>query len=66
MMFGRGLSEFGAVIIVAYHPMITPILIYERFNSFGLQYARPVAVIFILICLAFFLLFRLLVKKKYA
>ena len=36
MMFARGMSEFGAVIMVAYHPMITPILIYERFGAFGL------------------------------
>ena len=28
MMFARGMSEFGAVIVVAYNPMITPVLIY--------------------------------------
>jgi molybdate/tungstate transport system permease protein len=60
LMFGRGMSEFGAVVIVAYHPMITPVLIYERFGSFGLQYARPVAVIFIVICLIFFAFLRYL------
>ena len=42
MMFARGMSEFGAVVIIAYHPMIAPVLIFERFSSFGLQYARPV------------------------
>ncbi|MEA3505581.1 MAG: ABC transporter permease, partial [Bacteroidota bacterium] len=36
LMFARGMSEFGAVVIVAYHPMITPVLIYERFGAFGL------------------------------
>jgi molybdate/tungstate transport system permease protein len=51
LMFARGMSEFGAVIVVAYHPMITPVLIYERFGSFGLKYARPVSVLFILISL---------------
>lgn len=66
MMFARGMSEFGAVVIVAYHPMITPVLIYERFGSFGLQYARPVAVLFILVSLAFFIVLRFLSKKKYA
>jgi len=64
MMFARGMSEFGAVIIVAYHPMITPILIFERFGNFGLQYARPVAAVFILVCLVFFVLLRMLVKEK--
>ncbi len=59
MMFARGLSEFGAVLIVAYHPMITPILIYERFTSFGLSYARSVAVLFLAICLLVFIVLRL-------
>jgi len=64
MMFARGMSEFGAVIIIAYHPMITPILIFERFNAFGLKYARPVAVLFIIVCLLFFIMMRLLTKEK--
>jgi molybdate/tungstate transport system permease protein len=64
MMFARGLSEFGAVVIVAYHPMITPVLIYERFGTFGLKYARPVSVVFILVCLVFFILLRSLSKDK--
>ncbi len=64
LMFARGMSEFGAVIIIAYHPMVTPVLIYERFNSFGLAYARPVSVIFILVSLSFFILLRLLSNKK--
>ena len=64
MMFARGMSEFGAVIIIAYHPMITPILIFERFNAFGLKYARPVAVVFISICLIFFVVLRLFSKER--
>ena len=64
LMFARGMSEFGAVIIVAYHPMITPVLIYERFGAFGLKYARPVSVLFILISLAVFILLRALAKEK--
>ena len=64
MMFARGMSEFGAVVIVAYHPMITPVMIYERFGAFGLKYARPVALIFIAVCLVFFVLLRLISNKK--
>jgi molybdate/tungstate transport system permease protein len=64
MMFARGLSEFGAVVIVAYHPMITPVMIYERFGAFGLKYARPVSVVFILVCLVFFIFLRMLSKDK--
>lgn len=58
MMFSRGMSEFGAVVIIAYHPMVAPVLIYERFSSFGLQYARPVAVLLIAISVIFFLIMR--------
>ena len=64
LMWARGMSEFGAVLIIAYHPMITPVLIYERFGAFGLKYARPVAVLFIAVCLIFFVVLRLLAKGK--
>lgn len=64
LMFARGMSEFGAVIMVAYHPMITPILIYERFGAFGLKYARPVSVLFIMISLAVFIALRMLARNN--
>ena len=64
LMFARGMSEFGAVVIVAYHPMIAPVLIWERFGAFGLHAARPVAVLFILISLAFFILLRFIARDR--
>jgi molybdate/tungstate transport system permease protein len=64
LMFARGMSEFGAVVIVAYHPMIAPVLIWERFGAFGLNAARPAAVLFILISLAFFITLRLISKER--
>ena len=60
LMFARGMSEFGAVVIIAYHPMIAPVMIYDRFTSFGLKYARPASVVFIIIALAMFILLRLI------
>ncbi len=63
MMWARGISEFGAVIIIAYHPMIAPVLVYERFETYGLNYARPVAVLLILVCLIVFIVLRLLVYR---
>jgi len=63
-MFGRGMSEFGAVVIIAYHPMVAPVLIYERFNTYGIDFARPAAIIFILVALFFFILFRTLATEK--
>jgi len=64
MMFARGMSEFGAVIIIAYHPMIAPVLIYDRFSSFGLKYARPAAVLFIVVALVVFTFLRILSEKR--
>lgn len=64
LMWARGMSEFGAVVIVAYHPMITPVLIYERFGAFGLKYARPAAVLFITICLIVFVMLRIIAWEK--
>jgi molybdate/tungstate transport system permease protein len=66
MMWARGMSEFGAVIVVAYHPIVTPILIYERLGAFGLSSARPVAVIFMTVTLVFFGVFRFLSRRREA
>ena len=64
MCCARCISEFGAVVIVAYHPMIAPVLIYERFEAYGLKYSQPVAVLLILICLILFLFLRILSMPK--
>ncbi len=64
LMFSRGISEFGAVIMLAYFPTITPILIYDRFVSYGLGNARSVAVVFVTICLIVFLVFYLLTNRR--
>ncbi len=60
MCCARAISEFGAVVIVAYHPMIAPVMIYERFEAYGLKYSQPVAVWLVCICLLLFLVLRLI------
>ena len=64
LMWARGISEFGAVVIIAYHPMTTPVMVFQRFNDFGLSYARSVAVLLILICVSLFVILRLLSSAK--
>jgi len=71
MMWARAISEFGAVIILAYHipflgghPMAAPVLVYYRFNNFGLDAARPVAVLVILISLIAFVVLRTLTTRE--
>lgn len=63
LMWARGISEFGAVIILTYHPMVTPVLIFERFEAYGLKFAYPVAALLVLICLVLFSLFRFLSSR---
>jgi molybdate/tungstate transport system permease protein len=64
MMWARGISEFGAVVILTYHPMIAPVLVFERFEAFGLDYARPVAVLLIVVSVLAFVALRVLVDRE--
>ena len=64
LMWARGMSEFGAVIIVAYNPQTAPVMIFERFTSYGLKYSVPVAVVFVTVCLIIFVTLRLVKKKS--
>ncbi len=64
MMWARGISEFGAVVILTYHPMIAPVLVFERFEAFGLNYARPVAVFLIVVSVLAFVALRLLLDRS--
>ncbi|WP_345308506.1 ABC transporter permease [Candidatus Villigracilis saccharophilus] len=64
MMWARGISEFGAVVILAYHPKIVPVLVFERFQGFGLMAAQPVAALLILIALAAFVFLQLSLPKE--
>jgi molybdate/tungstate transport system permease protein len=54
LMWARGMSEFGAVVIVAYNPKTAPVLIFERFTAFGLKYSTPAAALFVTVCLLIF------------
>jgi molybdate/tungstate transport system permease protein len=58
LCMARAISEFGAIVVVAYHPMVASVLIYERFEAFGLKYSQPVAIWLVVICLILFLILR--------
>ena len=64
LMWARGLSEFGAIVIIAYsasflgwNTKVLPVLVADRFD-FGLDYTRPVAALAILISLVAFVVLR--------
>jgi molybdate/tungstate transport system permease protein len=64
MMWARGISEFGAVVILAYHPKIVPVLVFERFEGFGLAAAQPVAALLVVVALTAFMFLRLSLLKE--
>lgn len=64
MMWARSISEFGSIVILVYNPKVTSILIYDRFASFGLSHALPVAVILIWISVLLFFLMRTTQERK--
>ena len=64
MMWARGVSEFGAVVILAYHPKIMPVLVFERFQGFGLKAALPVTVLLILVSLVIFICVSIFISKE--
>ncbi len=64
MMWARGVSEFGAVVILAYHPRVVPVLVYERFEGFGLAAAQPVAAVLIVSALLVFILLNLVGRRQ--
>ena len=51
VMWARAVSEFGAIVILVYHPRVASVLSYERFTAFGLKEALPVAAVLLLLAL---------------
>ncbi|NIA23440.1 MAG: ABC transporter permease subunit [Proteobacteria bacterium] len=63
MSWARAISEFGAIIILVYHPMVAPVLVYDRFTTYGLSYSKPIVFLIMVISLVFFLLLRFVSSK---
>ena len=49
--WARAVGEFGAVVVLAYHPRTAATLAYERFTGYGLREALPVAAALALVAL---------------
>lgn len=60
VMWARAVSEFGAIVIVAYHPRVASVLIYDRFATFGLRAALPAAAALLIVSLVPLVLLRAL------
>ncbi len=63
MAWARAISEFGAVVILAYFPLSAPVYIYETFTSRGLTEARPIAALLLIVTLFIFIVLRTLTRR---
>lgn len=62
VMWARAVSEFGSVVILTYNPKVASVLSYDRFTSFGLPEALPVAAVLALLALVPLTLLRALLR----
>ncbi len=53
--WARAVSEFGAVIMIAFYPMIAPTYIYYLYTNYGLREALPATAFLLLLTLAIFI-----------
>lgn len=64
LVYARSISEFGAVVILAYYPATAPVAIYNLFLSSGLTDSASAAVLLLLVALATFLVLRTLASGR--
>jgi molybdate/tungstate transport system permease protein len=51
VMWARAISEFGAIVILAYNPRVVSVLAYDRFTTTGLAGALPAAAVLVVAAL---------------
>ena len=64
LVYARSISEFGAVVIIAYYPATAPVQIYNLFLQSGLTQSAAAAVILLIVSLSTFLVFRTLASGR--
>lgn len=62
--WARAVSEFGAVVVLAYNPRVVSVLSYERLTTGGLAEALPVATVLVLVSLVPLVLLRVLLHER--
>ncbi len=58
--WARAVSEFGSIVILTYNPKVASVLSYDRFTSYGLEEALPVAAVLALLAFVPLLVLRAL------
>lgn len=49
VMWARAVSEFGAIVVLSYNPRVASVLSYDRFITYGLPGALPVAAVLVVL-----------------
>ncbi len=63
LTWARAISEFGAVVILAYNPKTAPVYLYDVFVSEGLKSSAPINGLLIILALAVFVGLKFLAAK---
>ena len=58
-LWARATSEFGAIVIVTYHPRVASVLAYDRYVTYGLRSVLPVAAALVCVALGILLMIRM-------
>jgi len=56
--WARAISEFGAVMMIAFYPMVAPTYIYYLYTNFGLKEALPATALLLILTLSIFSILR--------
>jgi molybdate/tungstate transport system permease protein len=64
LSYARSISEFGAVVILAYFPLTAPVKVYEEYLQNGLDRSAAVALILLLVALSTFIVVRVLASGR--
>jgi molybdate/tungstate transport system permease protein len=52
LAWARAVSEFGAIGIIAYYPRTAPVLIWDRFTTYGLKSAIAPSFVLLIVCIS--------------
>ncbi len=63
LAWARSVSEFGAVVLLAYFPKTAPLYLYDAFVTGGLNASLPIEGTLILLAIGILVIFRFLVSK---
>ncbi len=58
LTWARAISETGALMVMAYRPMTVPVYSFDIFTQYGLDEARPAAIVLLIVCLWAFIVLR--------